>query len=107
MNLNSMVVCINKYMYNVLARGVWPPSFLYSWKCTWKYHHITKTVAHFGYRDNAFVLLNAIKKWEIAGFFYLASNHPNEAVFSDTNVHIGTKFEQVGILDFETFVKPT
>ena len=72
MNLNSMVVCINKY--NVLARGVWPPSFLYSWKCTWKYHHITKTVAQFGYRDNAFVLLNAIKKWEIAGFFYLASN---------------------------------
>ena len=39
--------------------------------------------------------------------FTIWHNHPNEAVFSDTNVHIGTKFEQVGILDFETFVKPT
>ena len=82
-----------------------------------KYSHKNKIVAHFRYRDDGFMVIDATKS-EILELFELANLehrylkftfniHMNEAVFLDTKVHKGQRFKQSGVLDFETFIKPT
>ncbi|XP_062598993.1 uncharacterized protein LOC134260453 [Saccostrea cucullata] len=82
-----------------------------------KYNHKNKILAHFRYRDDGLMALDATES-EILQFFELANQehkylkftyniHLNETVFLDTKVYKGQRFKQSGVLDFETFIKPT
>ncbi|XP_061170725.1 uncharacterized protein LOC133180172 [Saccostrea echinata] len=84
---------------------------------TKKYNHRNKIVAHFRYKDDGFMVIDATES-EILQFFELANLehkylkftyniHLNETVFLDTKVHKGQRFKQTGVLDVETFIKPT
>ena len=82
-----------------------------------KYNHRNKILAHLRYRDDGFMVINATES-EILQFFELANQehkyikftyniHMNETVFLDTKVHKGSRFRNSGVLDLETFIKPT
>lgn len=86
-----------------------------------KYQHKNKIVAHFRYmyRDNGFMAMKVtLTETEIMQLVELAnlehkylkftySIHMRETVFLDTQELKGQKLNQIGILDFETFIKST
>ena len=76
-----------------------------------------KIITHFRYRDDGFMIFDASTD-EIHNFFSFANEEHEylkftynvdleKAIFLDTIVHKGDRFKATGILDLETFFKPT